>query len=169
MTPPFVPSNRTIQPGLGNRERSDRAAGAQNPALHIQYVERCLHPKPHRADIARLYRREDHRDQRKMGHKPSALLSSPSRRRHALLAKMPKRNSIRASTARSNDISVWKRFARLKRAAAPLTTTRQWENCNGRRMWVGPSLVACIWTPSRSIVITTFHSITSSARASYRP
>jgi hypothetical protein len=46
MTPPFVPSNRTIQPGLGNRERSDRAAGAQNPALHIQYVERCLHPKP---------------------------------------------------------------------------------------------------------------------------
>jgi hypothetical protein len=27
MTPPFVPSNRTIQPGLGNRERSDRAAG----------------------------------------------------------------------------------------------------------------------------------------------
>jgi hypothetical protein len=26
--------------GLGNRERSDRAAGAQNPALHIQYVER---------------------------------------------------------------------------------------------------------------------------------
>jgi hypothetical protein len=44
MTPPFVPSNRTIQPGLGNREHSDRAAGAQNPALHIQYVERCLHP-----------------------------------------------------------------------------------------------------------------------------
>jgi hypothetical protein len=38
MTPPFVPSNRTIQPGLGNRERSDRAAGAQNPALEPRPV-----------------------------------------------------------------------------------------------------------------------------------